>query len=48
MTFEGYSDTDLFEAWVDQYLVPELNPGQVVVMDNASFHKSHRTQALIE
>jgi hypothetical protein len=34
MTFEGYGNTDLFEAWVERYLVPELNPGQVVVMDN--------------
>jgi len=48
MTFEGYCDTSLFEAWVEQQLVPELKPGQVVVMDNASFHKSQRTQDLIE
>lgn len=48
MTFEGYCDTALFEAWVEQRLVPELNPGQVVVMDNASFHKSQRTHDLIE
>ncbi|MBD2112566.1 transposase [Nodosilinea sp. FACHB-141] len=48
MTFEGYCNTDLFDAWGERYLVPELSPGQVVVMDNASFHKSHRTQALTE
>lgn len=48
MTFEGYCDTRLFEAWVGQQLVPQLQPGQLVVMDNASFHKSHRTQELIE
>ena len=48
MTFEGYCDTLLFEAWVEQRLVPELSAGQVVVMDNASFHKSQRTQELIE
>jgi len=48
MTFEGYCDTSLFEAWVEQQLVPELKLGQVVVMDNASFHKSQRTQDLIE
>ena len=48
MTFERYCDTLLFEAWVEQQLVPELKPGQVVGMDNASFHKSQRTQELIK
>ncbi len=28
--------------------MPDLRPGQVVVMDNASFHKSARTEALIK
>ena len=42
MTFEGHCDTWLFEAWVEQCLVPDLSAGQVVVMDNASFHKSQR------
>ena len=48
MTFKGYYNTELIEAWVEQILVPELKPGQVVVMDNASFHKSSRIQTLIE
>jgi transposase len=29
-------------------LVPELTPGQVVVLDNASFHKSNKTREIIE
>jgi transposase len=29
-----------------EFLVPELKPGQVVVMDNASFHKNKRTREL--
>lgn len=48
MTFEGYCDAALVEAWVKQFLVLELKPGQVVVMDNASFHKSATIRALIE
>lgn len=48
LTFEGYCNTVLVEAWVEQVLVPELKPGQVVVIDNASFHKSATTRALIE
>lgn len=48
MTFKGYCNTLLFDAWVEQFLVPSLKPGQAVVIDNASFHKSVRTQELIE
>ena len=48
LTSEGYCNTDLVETWVEQVLVPELKPGQVVVMDNASFHKSATIQSLIE
>jgi hypothetical protein len=32
MTFEGYCNSQLVEAWVEQFLVPELRVGQVVVM----------------
>ena len=48
LTLEGYCNTVLVEAWVEQVLVPVLKPGQVVVMDNASFHKSATIQTLIE
>ncbi|WP_407946746.1 IS630 family transposase [Pararhizobium mangrovi] len=37
-----------FEAYVQQVLVPELRPGDIVVMDNLSSHKSERTRELIE
>ncbi len=30
------------------FLIPELKPGQVVIMDNATFHKSKYSQQLIE
>ena len=48
MVFNGSCDTLLFEAWVEKFLIKELKPGQVVIMDNASFHKSERTIELIE
>ena len=38
LTFEGYCDSALIEAWFEQQLVKELRPGQVVILDNASFH----------
>lgn len=48
MTFKGYCDTALVEAWVQRFLVPQLQPGQVVVMDNASFHKATTIREQIE
>lgn len=48
MIFNGSCDTKLFETWVEQFLIKELKPGQVVVMDNATFHRSQKTRELIE
>ena len=42
------TNTEVFNAWIEQALLPELKPNQTVVMDNASFHKSHKTKELIE
>jgi transposase len=46
--YRGTCDTALFNVWVRDFLVPELRPGQVVIMDNAAFHKSKVTKQLIE
>lgn len=46
--YRGTCNTALFEAWVEQVLCPELTPGQVVIMDNATFHKSEKTRSLVE
>ena len=46
--FNGNCNTELFENWVEQFLIKELRPGQIVVMDNATFHKSQKTKDLIE
>jgi transposase len=48
MVFNGSCNTELFNAWVEQFLIKELMPGQVVIMDNATFHKSKKTKELIE
>ena len=48
MVFNGTCNTKLFESWVEQFLIKELKPGQVVIMDNAAFHRSQRTKDLIE
>jgi transposase len=46
--FKGTCDTTLFDMWVEKFLVPALKPGQIVVLDNATFHKSAKTRKLIE
>lgn len=45
---DGAVNGDIFEAFVEQVLVPELRPGDLVVMDNLSSHKRARTRRLIE
>ena len=36
---DGAINGDVFQSWVEQHLVRELRPGDVVVMDNLSSHK---------
>jgi transposase len=46
--FDGPINAVTFEAYVEQFLVPELRPGDIVVMDNLSSHKRPKVAALIE
>jgi transposase len=46
--YEGSMNADLFNLYLKRYLLPVLKPGQIVIMDNASFHKSELTKTLIE
>lgn len=46
--FDGYTDTKRFNGWLERCLLPELKTGQIVIMDNAAFHKSKLTKELIE
>jgi transposase len=45
---DGPINRDAFETYVEKVLVPELTPGDVVVMDNLSSHKGPRVRELIE
>ena len=36
-----------FETYVEKVLVPELHPGDIVIMDNLSSHKGPRVRAMI-
>jgi transposase len=48
LCYQGTCNSELFNLWVADFLVPELKPGQVVILDNATFHKSDKTRHLIE
>ena len=48
MVLEGAMDGAAFEAYVEQVLAPALEPGNIVVMDNLSSHKSERVKELVE
>lgn len=48
MSLTGATDRLAFEAFVEQVLLPTLEPGQVVVLDNLSAHQSAKAQGLIE
>ena len=48
MTFEGPTDKELFEAYVQRFLAPALRPKQVIVLDNLGAHKGERIRDLVE
>ena len=48
MVYQGYCTAKLIAAWLEQFLLPQLQPGQVIVRDNAPFHNSRRIRELIE
>ena len=45
---DGAVNGDVFQAFVEHVLVPELKSGDIVVMDNLSSHKRARIRELIE
>jgi transposase len=47
-TVEGACNRVVFETWLETCLVPTLEPGQVVILDNATFHHGGRIPELIE
>ena len=48
MAVTGAVDAAVFEAYLEQVLLPHLRPGRIVVMDNLSAHKSERVKEMIE
>ena len=48
MVLDGPINRDAFQAYVEQVLVPELRPGDIVIMDNLSSHKGLAVRHAIE
>lgn len=44
LAFDGACDTTAFCVYLDEVLLPNLNPGDVLVMDNLQVHKSAAVQ----
>ena len=48
LVLDGPVNGTAFVAWVEQFLAPELRPGDIVVMDNLSSHKVVGVKQAIE
>jgi transposase len=48
LTVEGATTARVFETYVEKVLVPSLEPGRIVVMDNLGAHRPKRIRKLIE
>jgi len=48
VALDGPINRIAFETYVDKVLVPELRPGDILIMDNLSSHKGPKVRELIE
>jgi len=48
MAVEGSTTKEVFEAYLEQVLLPEVREGQVLIMDKLPAHKPNRMRELIE
>jgi transposase len=48
LRFDGSCNTEVVNAWAENCLAPCLKAGQVVIWDNASFHKASRMKKIVE
>lgn len=47
LVFTGSCDRAVFETYLAKVLVPKLEPGTTVILDNATFHKGGQIEALL-
>jgi transposase len=46
--FDGPINGETFRAWIEQFLAPELKPGDIVILDNLPSHKVEGVRTAIE
>ena len=47
LVFQGRGNTEVVDVYFEQVLLPALPPGSVIGLDNARFHQSPTTAALV-
>jgi hypothetical protein len=48
LCMKEYINGEMFYGWLTEYLIPELKPGQMVILDNINFHKYDEIKRVIE
>ena len=48
LSYTGTTDSKLFEYWFENALIPELSAGQVIILDNATFHRKNKVRELAQ
>jgi transposase len=48
MTVEGATDAEAFETYVEHFLAPSLEEGQVVVLDGLGAHRTEKVRELVQ
>ncbi len=47
LVLDGPINGESFTAWIEQFLVPTLSPGDIVIMDNLGSHKGQAVRRAI-
>lgn len=47
-TVEGACNRNVFELWLSTCLIPNLKPGQKLIIDHATFHQGGRIEQTVE
>jgi transposase len=48
LIFSGYCDGNFFLEGLDNVLIPELKPGDTLILDNAPFHPKERIEHILQ
>lgn len=48
LIYQGGINSELFHAWLAESVLPQLEIGSIIVLDNASIHRSHEVRELVE